>query len=180
MKPILYVITSVWRDANLGQLAVSLRSLCEHFDLRWLPIFDCVNGNGDGAGKRNVALRMITEPGWIYHLDDDNLIHPNFGAVLQHAIATNAETKVFFFRVVRPNGQWWIAEPALIPGRIDTGCYVVHTSAAEGVWWDLAEMPTPDYFWIKRVIDKGHPPVLLDGLCYYNAMTNLPPGGAAP
>jgi len=168
-KPLLYVITAVMRDANLGLLAESLRPASQQFSVRWLPIFDTSRGN-DAAEKRNVGMRMIHEPGWIYFLDDDNLLHSDFTDGLKQAISKFPDTKVFFFPSYRIDGSMCLPSPTIMPFCVDTASYAVYSTACEGNWWSIAELPTPDYWWIKRVCDRGFEPKLLEAHVYYNAL----------
>jgi len=169
-KPILYIITSLYRYAKLDGVAKSISQLNDNFSPRWFPIGDCVNGVC-GTHKRNIALKMIEnlESGWIYHLDDDNLIHPLFSNSLLSAIKSHKDCEVFFFKQINKNGSSYLAEPRLAEGKIDTGSYVVSTNAAKGVYWKLDNDCCPDYKWIKNVCNKGYQPKIVAGLTYYNA-----------
>lgn len=170
-KPILYVVTALWRLNKLEKIAESLQLAHDYFWVRWLPVQHCPEGDDDGCGKRNVAMDMIDklEPGWIYNLDDDNLIHPCLASSLSAGIVANPNTHVFFVRTVRGDGTPFMHEPVLVPTRIDTACFVVSTTAAMGIRWDGLDKTIPDYNWIRQVCERGHKPVLLDGPAYYNA-----------
>lgn len=172
VKPLLYVVTPVMRDNNLSAIGGNLRIVCDAFNLRWLPVLYGAGGNADAAGKRNIALEMIVEPGWVYHLDDDNLIHPNFPGSLTRAIDAHPDAKIFLFPQVRSDGSWFMRRPTIRRFRVDTGSYVVHSTLSRWARWSSADMPTPDYWWIKRICDQGYEPVFVDdGLCYYNALS---------
>ena len=90
----------------------------KNLDLRWYLIFDATsmtsikipqdikfyhaeiapNDKKDtsGAVQKNIALSKITE-GWVYALDDDNIIHPNFPMVFLNALNKFPDKKAFVF-----------------------------------------------------------------------------------
>ena len=172
-KPILYVITSLYRYTKLNQLASSLQLLDSLFAVRWFPIGDTFDGT-DGCSKRNIAMKMIEnlDSGWIYNLDDDNKIHPSFPQSLYDGIQTK-KSEVFFFRQLLSNDKFYIEFPELLRTKIDTGGFVVSTSAAQGIDWNWDDKKCPDYHWIFRVCQKGYKPILLDGFTYYNGLNVL-------
>ena len=89
----------------------------KNLDLRWYLIFDATsmtsiripqdikfyhaeiapNDKKDtsGAVQKNIALSKITE-GWVYALDDDNIIHPNFPMVFLNALNKFPDKNVSF------------------------------------------------------------------------------------
>jgi hypothetical protein len=170
MKPLLYLITALYRTEYLTALGTSIQHLDPHFAVRWLPLADTTDGT-DGCAKHNIALRMIErlDPGWIYHLDDDNKIHPSFGKHVAEAIVKHSDRQVFFVPQVRSDWSGYIDDPHLEKGKIDTGSYIVSTEAARGIYWRLDLCPdAPDYDWIARVCARGHAPLRIEGLAYYN------------
>ena len=168
----LYLITALLRTEHLAQIGKTIEPLQDYFNVQWL----CVWQQTTGCEKRNAALATIytsDRPGWLYHLDDDNIIHPTMPKALHDAITQHPQCKVFLFPQRKRNGGWHVRAPAIVPCRVDTGSYVAHSTAAQGIYWEqyisTKHRKIPDYWWIKRVVDKGHTPTLITtGCTYYN------------
>lgn len=95
----LVVITPCSRPGNLGMLAQSIFG--HGLDVRWIVVVDGTkhtniiaplgaevyyHANPDskvGMAQRNYALEVVTD-GWLYFLDDDNLMHPRFWHLYPH------------------------------------------------------------------------------------------------
>ncbi len=95
----LTVITPCTRLENLPAMAESIRPGRRLFELYWLVIFDMGEYPESRCGndQRNSGLELVNE-GWIYFLDDDNIIHPTFFDRLAQAIRQNPEAAGFLFR----------------------------------------------------------------------------------
>ena len=82
----LTIITPCSRPQNLPAMAESIKPGRSMFDVIWMVVFD----NGEckesvvGNYQRNCALDAITD-GWVYFLDDDTIIHPDFFSELAKA-----------------------------------------------------------------------------------------------
>lgn len=116
-KPLLNIITAVSRENNLYYIQDNLNKIKE-INIRWYLIFDktCMtslkipqdlkfyhaeisyNNRNDSSGsiQKNLALSKIQD-GWIYCLDDDNIIHPNFEKCFIKSLQKNPEKKAFVF-----------------------------------------------------------------------------------
>src|SRR5437762_13965969 len=156
---ILYVITPVSRPSNLSRLGESIASAAgKSFDVRWIAVFDDLGEDVGGARKRNAGLELALAgpPGWLYFLDDDNLLHPQFPAAVSTAIAELPEVKAFCFRQLLgncgPRGETY--EPRVEQGRIDQGQFVVHASAI-GTNRFIEREYANDYYVIRSVVDSG-------------------------
>jgi hypothetical protein len=57
-----------------------------------------------GAIQKNKALELIQE-GWIYVLDDDNKIHPDFNKSLKEAIFFFPKSEIFVFNQIYQTGK---------------------------------------------------------------------------
>lgn len=125
MKPILNVITAGSRIENLYKIQHNLKTRIKDFETRWYVIFDrqrmycsipldldfyyteIVDGNTpdcSGAIQKNRALDMIEE-GWIYALDDDNKIHPDFNKSLREALFFFPKAEGFVFTQITHLGK---------------------------------------------------------------------------
>jgi hypothetical protein len=133
------IITLVSRPANLPALADNLRATWP--DGQWYCVFDskrlpaippnrgwCWSGMaaGDlaGGGLRNVALEQI-DAGWVYLLDDDNLIHPELPAALAEAVREQPDKRAFIFNQVRADGSQRLRTGQPVHGAIDAGQFVL-------------------------------------------------------
>jgi hypothetical protein len=124
---ILHVITPVSRPENLPLLAQSLRGLLS-IPWRWWVVFDRAVANlppqppdlpvaywdyGQeshsvaGYSLRNECLERINS-GWVYFLDDDNLIYPHFEIVFLLARRSFPQGQWFIFRQVRRDGSIYL------------------------------------------------------------------------
>lgn len=100
--PRLTIITAVTRPENLPALARSIEPGRELFSITWRVVFDGAKvkhmdvpgavtavvshaGSGWGNYQKNFALDC-TADGWVYFLDDDNIIHPDFFSAMHRAI----------------------------------------------------------------------------------------------
>mgnify|MGYP003735106721 CR=1 FL=1 len=82
-----------------------------------------------GYPQRNFALDQIPG-GWIYFLDDDNLIHPALEKTFQQALDQHPQADWFLFRQVRPDGVLYLA-PHCPPrvGLVDVGQGIIRREA---------------------------------------------------
>lgn len=90
---LLNIVTAVSRPQNVRLITDNIKSVITKCEVRWYLIFDslkvekCVPNNcyyydfipGDisGAPQKNRALDLIDD-GWVYFLDDDNLMHEEY------------------------------------------------------------------------------------------------------
>jgi hypothetical protein len=78
-----------------------------------------------GYPQRNWALDNIGT-GWIYFLDDDNLLHPSFERAWNESSLLYPDAEWFIFRQVRGNGDVYLkatCPPAV--GLIDVGQVII-------------------------------------------------------
>lgn len=155
LKPILNIITAVSRENNLYFIQEELNKI-NSLEIRWHLIFDGTSmtslkipqdinfyhaeiSNNDrkdysGAVQKNIALSRVKE-GWVYALDDDNIVHPNFPKTFIKAINNHPNKKAFVFSQTNFKNQ--VIIPSFLAKRtiegipfqnwaIDTAGYVVH------------------------------------------------------
>jgi len=125
MKPILNIITAGSRIENLYKMEYNIKTRIKDFDVRWYVVFDkfklynkipsdinfyhaeIIDGpkaDISGAIQKNRALELITE-GWVYALDDDNKIHPDFNKTLSDAIYFFPNANGFVFSQMHHKGR---------------------------------------------------------------------------
>lgn len=112
-RPQLTIITACTRPENLRTILPGIETCCDLFDVRWIIVHDgpvqldgfpawVVQQNHPApdsvAGKAqiNFALESI-RCGWVWVLDDDNAVHPNFAQSLQKMLAAHPDAKAFVF-----------------------------------------------------------------------------------
>ena len=105
-RPLLNVVTACSRPQNLEIIRYYLDHRLPSFDVRWYVVVDTsvtdmpvevpgafllggVAHKGFGGVQRNWAIDRITE-GLVWFLDDDNIPHPKFDAVLRDAVSASA------------------------------------------------------------------------------------------
>lgn len=151
---ILHIVTPVSRPDNLPRLYRSIRLGFRHTLPAWWVIFDPqvpspplptdwrhIGFWGVGPGhrgavgypQRNWALDQIGS-GWVYFLDDDNLIHPNLEKAWSEALLACPGRAWYIFRQVRADGSLYLA-PHCPPrvGAIDVGQVLIRREAL-GTW----------------------------------------------
>lgn len=201
-NPILNIITAVSRELNIYYIEYELRKI-KNLDIRWYLIFDGISMTSlkipedikyyyaeictlekrdcSGATQKNIALSKITE-GWIYVLDDDNSIHPNFAKEFSNAIEKYPNKKTFVFSQINYKNEVMISSFAVketttkIPFEywaVDAGGYVVHYDLVKKTGAKYLEFTheSDRHFWnyiVKNCLDEIE---FIDKECFlYNAL----------
>jgi len=109
----LTIVTPCSRPDNLPRMLPGIEAGGLSFDLDWRIVFDLsvcqpvdvpgakldavsVEGSRFGNAQRNLALDAIGD-GWVYFLDDDNAIHPDFYRLLLAAMKAQPAKLAFAF-----------------------------------------------------------------------------------
>ena len=118
-------------------------------------------GSFKGSEQRNFALKLVNN-GFVYFLDDDNIIHPNF------YMLKNLDGNHFYTfnqkRVRTLKGN------RIHPGFIDTGMFLIDIDLAKNIMWNNTQFHDGEY--IKAVYDL-HPDkwvYINKTLSYYNKL----------
>lgn len=95
---------------------------------RWIKL---LNIDGGVAGKRQInhALDILAKEGkksWIYVLDDDNLLHPDFYRIIEQAFSTFPDARAFTFSQELPDGSVRCGNEIQVC-HIDQAQYLIHT-----------------------------------------------------
>ncbi len=174
----LCVITPVTRPAKLSRIAVDLASLRDQFGLHWIVVFsDGSHPDWWGGWERNEALESVPDHAWVWFLDDDNTVHPEFGVTLAKAITLHSSgvpsrLAGFVFSQVLADGSMRL--PARVDpncGEIDTAMFVFQRTAIGNVRWRSGY--NTDWAFFREVIDRLSPGsmVAVDvPVVYYNAL----------
>lgn len=144
----LHIVTPISRPENLEKIHASIRAHVP-IEYRWWCVFDyrvsvppkpqdwqSVAYWGHGGGprsavgypQRNFVLDQV-DTGWLYFLDDDNVIHPRLIRVWLDALQRHPAGLWFIFRQVRPDGRIYL-RPHCPPRQnfVDMGQSVIHRS----------------------------------------------------
>lgn len=133
------------------------------------------DGDGWGLSNLNDILKSLPQ-GYVFHLDDDNLMHPDYYKEMVHIIGQNPKKNVFCYGQLVDAGSGWVrsASPEnTVVGGIDLAQYTVHTDVyktmsygsgytADGEFIEAYHKSNPEEFvFINKV------------LCYYNHIPTI-------
>lgn len=89
----LHLLTALTRPENLGVMAASLESAARSLDLTWHIRFDPERQAVGGQLLKNQMLDQVGD-GWVYILDDDNILHPDLCGALADALADRGDARL--------------------------------------------------------------------------------------
>ena len=177
----LSIITPCYRQHHLSALHDSIEFDKIHV---WIIIYDTSNGrtyprlyegtpkimeiewNGGISGnpQRNYGMSFVTD-GFIYFLDDDNIIHPHFWNTIIELHTDNFYT---FDQQRNKNGDILYGNRIEV-GYIDTAMFLVHKKHIGALEWITDKYDADGYF--ICTIAKNHPEshcYINTTACYYN------------
>ncbi len=147
----LTVVTPVIRPHNLSRIQRSIKLFESYFKVRWIlaldeqftrpedikvsadVIFTEPHGSA-GDRQRNQAAQYING-GWVYYLDDDNVVHPKLPFQARKHIDSYPGILCFVFNQVYNDGQLRLDVTKVEKGTVDTACLLIHSSIIkDGVW----------------------------------------------
>ena len=168
--------------ANTSQTILRWWVICDARHVSSLPTVRChhseiVEAEGfAGHAQRNQGLDLISY-GWVYFLDDDNLIHPGFLRALESAVATEPWMKGMLVAQLTPGGirpsrsvrkcHIDTAQFALDRSLIGDARFAAHDYCADGGFIEALYSRSPSAF---RMTDEP--------LSYYNRLRVAPDGRA--
>lgn len=159
------VITAVSRPQNLPLLAESLaRAHCPGLKLNWVWEFDLEKRFVGGQIPKNIALERI-EDGWVWMLDDDNLVHPEFFKIaLEHA-----DAEAIVVSQIRRDGDTLHAAPENAhPGGIDIAQALLRRSLIGDQ--RLLSQHDGDGHFLECVLEDARVAWIDEALSYHNAL----------
>lgn len=194
----LHIVTPVSRPNNLCWLADSIRDNLQNIPWDWWVVFDRAvtiplkpdyqrikyweygpdeNSIG-GFSLRNHVLDLI-DSGWLYFLDDDNIIHPDLETTLLFSWKSYPSAQWFVFRQVRPDGSVYL-HPQCPPrtNSIDIGQCVMRKDLigqdGEPVGpWRFPPRRDADGVIFQEIAIKVKPVCVDVAATYYNALRYL-------
>lgn len=202
MPDTLHIITPAGRPANLPRLAKSIAKsgLLDRFIVVWwivyngpidapqqidlpctinhisfpAPGYDADGRPAFGHAQRAHALDLIGDGdrGWVWVLDDDNLIHPQFADGLTRLISEHPDARGFLVGQRRSDGAQFPTGPMFCrPGYVDTAQYIVRRDLIGPE--RIQPVYADDGAFIGRLV-RQHPNDFIftpEPLTYHNAMT---------
>lgn len=176
----LTIITPCCRPENLPKIYESI-----HFESidKWIIIYDTTKGRTythiynnhpkiievdcsdpgvTGNPQRNLGISMVKD-GFLFFLDDDNIMHPDFWTILPTL------KEEYFYT--------WDQENALKGDKIellhtDTSMFIVPKKICKNLKWKPDERWFADYLYIKTIYDNypSQHKYIPKVLCYYNKL----------
>ena len=162
-KPFVSVITPVSRPENLGKVSASLAFLEPWVEYQWYPILDTGGPDVGGGRKRNIGIRLAISDhpaGWLYQLDDDNIISPSFGKALAGVILEKPDADVIIYsHILRSDGLPYSSHGLdrfedVRVGKIDAGQFVVRAEFVREIPWGENDY-CADGAYITSVLARG-------------------------
>jgi hypothetical protein len=129
-----------------------------------------------GNPNRNFALdTLVFDDGdWIYILDDDNVIHPNWYATVESKLL---DSQMLKWGMMHSNGmprkdQRPKKPVSLAKGYIDTACYMVKWEIMKKLRY---QMPVHADGLMARsaagLCRRNRPTIIFENICYHNYLT---------
>jgi hypothetical protein len=175
------IITPSCRQNNLQKLYESIE-----FDIidKWIIVYDtsknrtynkifttnpkvlevtCNEIGKAGHAQRNYGMNLVKK-GHIYFLDDDNIIHPDFWAVVHILEGTcfyTFDQQRTYASILKGN--------YIRVGKIDTAMFIVHKKHTAGILW-IKDRYDADGHFISEIYSKYRPEhkYINQVCCYYN------------
>lgn len=200
-RPKLSLITACTRPENLSQILRSIESssLQVIFDTRWIIVVDGTKPNSIeveakdvisrswvevkvaadlksqfGAAQRNAGLDAVTD-GWVYFLDDDNLVHPHMASRVRCLIQEHPSVSVFAWQQQRDDRGPFVLgiseESFTTPEKIDTAQIFARREAIGSTRWEYFYQH--DWRFAKALREANPDKIMFiqEPLCYWNRLS---------
>jgi hypothetical protein len=183
--PKFVLITPCIRPQNLNQIYWSIKPYAPFYDIRWIIVYDMEvipappfpdepwieryqhqrPGGIAGHAQRNFALNLVTE-GFVWQLDDDNIVHPRFFEILTEAILEKNKGFILFPQILN-NGT--IRNLDIRVGYIDNAQFIIDINLLGTDRYDETDYNADGHLihhlYYTRLASKLE---LTAPLCYYN------------
>ena len=133
------------------------------------------NGDGWGLSNLNDILKALPE-GYVFHLDDDNLMHPDYYKQISIAVSAFPNAKVFCYgqelSIWGDDFRYASSENTVV-GKIDLAQYTVHTDVYKEMSYGSGYTADGEFI---EAYHKAHPEQFLfirEVLCYYNRIPTI-------
>ncbi|HEU5087772.1 MAG TPA: hypothetical protein VFT99_10010 [Roseiflexaceae bacterium] len=167
----LHVLTAITRYGNLGEIAASLiRSHWKGVELVWHWRVDYDRTAVGGQALKNAMLDEIAD-GWVWILDDDNLVHPGFCQALITTLAACPAARMLVGAQHTAGGVRAIGRHMLRASLVDAAQVIVRRDA-------IGDRRIPEHYcgdgeWIEAIARSlgSHEIAYLPGVViHYNAL----------
>lgn len=196
------IITRCTRLGNIERVKESIFSnVPKNSEIEWHIVFDTsvlkdidaellsrLNGDGtilhfmkgDGWGLSQLNSLIKKLDGWIYHLDDDNIMHPSFYLTIETFYKKNKDTKAFIFSQyvggkdfsgLDVRGAHY--ENVKI-SKIDLAQWIIHSSLHTNYEYGSGYVADGNFITNLYENEKKHFVFIEDVLCYYNHLEKKP------
>jgi len=134
----------------------------------WLPkdlnikVYSTDEDTISGNNYRNIGVNKTTGD-WIYFLDDDNIIHPNFNDLLEFM---DKDKDVIFFSQIFANQQLRLMPVTIDVGGVDTAMFLVKKSIMDNHKWQ-EDAYTADGILAKE-LSEYNCQYIYTPYCFYN------------
>jgi GT2 family glycosyltransferase len=124
-------------NANLEVIIVTSDDRKDEVEA-WLPkslninVYSTDEPTISGNNYRNIGVTKATGD-WIYFLDDDNIVHPNFNDLLEYM---DRDKDVIFFSQIFANQKIRLMPVTIDVGGVDTAMFVVKKSVMDNHKWE--------------------------------------------
>lgn len=177
----LSLVTPCVRPENLDQIKLSINFPCDWyivfdsdkvektFEENWIHTY-ATKGGVSGNQQRNYAVDLITD-GWVYFLDDDNLVHPNFYAKIKDFVLFYADSGVGAFTFAQQLSTWvrHISTNEIRATHIDQAQYILSRDYI-GDERFIQDYCADGHFIESLFKQKGSLVCLSEVLCFYNRL----------
>ena len=115
-----------------------------------------------GHPQRSYGMTLVDE-GFIYFLDDDNIIHPNFWSIVDRL------NSKYFYTFDQQRGDYILRGHTMKVGRIDTAMFIVHKQHIKDITWITSRYDADGVF-ISDIAHQNYGAhIYLNKVgCYYN------------
>ena len=118
-----------------------------------------------GNTQRNYGLSFVEEDNYIYFLDDDNIIHPDFWEIIEELETDTIHT----FNQIRDKYNNILLGNSIEMYHIDTAMYIIHKNMIGNIKWQ-EDLYSADGKFITDIYKTGkYKHIYFNTLyCYYN------------
>lgn len=171
-------MTPCSRPENLSKIKETIPNQCT-----WVVLYDQSVGNdvecisdvcfySENTGHygnplRNEFLNLFsdkfTDDDWVYILDDDNIIHPEWYSTISNLI-DNEDQNINFINWGQVGGVATTKLPKV--GNIDTACFMYKPKAFGEIRYEMCY--TSDGIFAETIFELSNPKTIMKELAYYN------------
>lgn len=188
-KHLLNIITPVSRPQNLPLIQPEIQQLKNHFAVDWYCIADsrvtrhkpadidciwsvCENVDRGAGVPRNMALNQIYD-GWVFFLDDDNLVHPAFHIALSFGLSRYPKAIGHIFSQVDRSGKLVRVAKSenMVYSQVDMGQFVVRRSSVGNCRFPR-DVYCSDWTFLNKIWEENQSKFEFHGpATYFNALS---------